>query len=224
MKRMVGVLTCLAVSATLVYAAEPGPYVKLELGPTLVEDVDIKEFFGAAPGYTIEFDPGIRFTIGGGYQFNDFIAVGGETGFTYNLIDNISGPGRVAERDSGIGNIPLMANVVFKLPNRTRVVPFVGAGAGLSFTFFEADNMVIEDPGGTIFVDGSESDTVFAWQLFGGLKYQLNEQMSFGVAYKYMFTDEPDWEADDVFSASSSDFSIEEMHTHAVVFNFTFKF
>jgi opacity protein-like surface antigen len=90
----------------------------------------------------------------------------------------------------------LLATVTLKLPNRTGIVPFASAGAGVAFTFFNADDLV-NDPGGPneFILDGSESDAVFAWQLSAGLKYQLNDRMSMGVAYKFLYTGEPDWEA-----------------------------
>ena len=224
MKKVIGCFFCvLAVSFPGVQAAESGPYVKLELGPSIVEDTDIKEFLGFPAGQTIEFDPGFRFVMGGGYSFNDFVAVGGETGMSYNMIDDISG--NVLEGDSGIGNVPMMATVTLKLPNRTGIVPFISAGAGLSFTFFDADDLVNDPNGPNEFIlDGSESDTVFAWQLSAGVKYQLNDRMSFGLAYKFMYTDEADWDAEDVFTGLDSEFGIEEMYTHAVTFHFSFKF
>src|SRR5688572_6069718 len=72
-------------------AAEPGPYVKIEVGPTFTDDTTLKDFLGITGGQKIEFDPGMRMGIGGGYSFADWIAVGGETGFSFNYIDNISG-------------------------------------------------------------------------------------------------------------------------------------
>ncbi|MCI0746481.1 MAG: porin family protein [Verrucomicrobia subdivision 3 bacterium] len=202
-----------------VHAAESGPYVKLELGPAITEDVTVKEFLGIAPGSEIEFDPGIRFSAGGGYSFNDIIALGGEVGFSYNSIDRISG--NISEGDSGIGNAPFLANVVFKLPNRSRIVPYAGAGAGVSWAFLYADNIT---DGSTFVLDGDDATAVFAWQAFGGVKVQINDQMSLGVTYKYLYADDPEWEAEDVFTGFESDLRISELKTHTVAFVFTFKF
>jgi opacity protein-like surface antigen len=224
MKRMHGLIAgaCVGafISAWPVKAA--GPYFKAEAGPTIVEDVTIEEFLGAPAGQKIDFDPGFRFSIGGGYAFTDFLAVGGETGMSYNYIDDISGA--VSEGDSAMGNVPLLGNVIFKFPNPTGLVPFAGAGAGISFTFFHADDLVNNEPGNDFVLDGGESDAVFAWQLFAGLKYELNNHMSFGLVYKYLNTGEAEWEAEDVLTGLDTDFRISRMKTHAVMFTFTLRF
>ena len=219
---------CAVVSVVSAHGQESGPYVKAEVGPTITEDVTLTDFLGLGGG-KIEFDPGMRFGIGGGYSFADFVAIGGETGFSFNYIDSISGNFR-GEGDSSIGQVPLLANVVFKLPNRTGLVPFAGAGAGLSFPYFYADDIVFDPTPGSpgngdeTIVDGSESDVVFAWQAFAGLKYALNDRMSLGLAYKYLHAESPEWEAEDVFTGLDSEISIGDLKTHAVTFIFTFKF
>jgi opacity protein-like surface antigen len=225
-----GICTVSVVGVVGACAQESGPYVKIEAGPTLMEDARLRDFVGVTSGNKVEFDPGFRFAFGGGYSFNDVVAIGGETGFSYNSFDRISG-GFFREDRSGVGNIPLMGNIVLKLPNRSRLVPFVGAGAGLSFTYLYADNLVFDPtPGGATgdetIVDGaSDSDTVFAWQLFGGLKYAINERMSLGIGYKYMRSEAPDWESEeDFFTGTSTDISLSRLETHSVMFIFNYKF
>jgi opacity protein-like surface antigen len=220
-----GVCVGCAVASVTAQAQDSGPYLKAEVGPTLTEDVTMRDFLGLGGG-KIEFDPGMRFGVGGGYSFADWVAIGGETGVSFNYIDNISGNFR-GEGDSSIGQVPLLANIVFKLPNKTGLVPFVGAGAGVSFAYFHADDLVFDDPavsGDETIVDGSEGDAVFAWQLFGGVKYALNDRMSLGLSYKYLHAESPDWEAEDVFTGLDSEISVGDLNTHAVTFIFTFKF
>jgi len=230
MKNIVRVLAGAYVSCAVVgaaRAAEPGPYVKAEIGPTFTDDVELKEFVGLGGRATIEFDPGMRFAIGGGYSFADWVAIGGETGVSFNYIDNISGNFH-GEGDSSIGQVPLLANIIFKIPTRIGLEPFAGAGAGVSFPYFYADDIVFDPTPGVsgdeTIVDGSESDVVFAWQLFAGLKYRLDDRMSIGLSYKYLHAESPDWEAEDVFTGLDSEISIGDLETHAVTFVFTFKF
>ena len=229
MKTRILGFACAGFALTFALAAQgAGPFVKAEAGPTIMEDVTITEFFGVPQGSKIELDPGFRFAFGGGYAFSDFIAIGGETGFSFNEIDDIEGAS--SEGDSSIGNVPLMANLTFKFPNKSRLVPFAGAGAGLSFVWFDANTIQVPPGGGggagvapTLTLDGSESDTVFAWQVFGGLKYELNDQMSFGLAYKYLHADSPHWEAEDDFG-NGFDIRTGHLETHAVMFVFSMKF
>jgi opacity protein-like surface antigen len=217
------IVTCAGCAVTAFAQGYTGPYLKADAGPTFTEDVTIREFLGLAPGSNIEFDPGFRFSAGGGYVFSDIVAIGGETGFSWNNIENIEGAS--SESDSSIGNVPLLGTITLKLPNKTGLVPFIGAGGGVSFTFFNADSLVVPDnlTPGTVVLDGSESDTVFAWQLTGGLKYQINEQMSLGVAYKYFRAESPRWEAEDDFGVES-DLRTGDLETHSVSFVFNMKF
>jgi opacity protein-like surface antigen len=212
--------------AGAVQAGDPGPYIKAEIGPTLMEDTELKEFLGLTTGNKVEFDPGFRFGVGGGYSFSDYVALGGEFGLSYNTFKNIEGS--IREKDSGVGNVPLLANVIFKLPNRSRVVPYAGAGAGVSFAFFSADDMVFDStpgtPGGETIIDGEESTAVFAWQAFGGLKFEINDNMSLGLAYKYLHAQAPEWEAEDVLTGFDSDIRLGQLKTHAVTFVFSMKF
>ena len=209
-------------------AAEPGPYAKAEIGPTFTDDVELREFVGLGGGGTIEFDPGMRFAFGGGYQFADWIAIGGETGFSFNYIENISGGNFRGEGDSSIGQVPLLANVIFRIPTKIGLVPFAGAGAGLSFPYFYADDIVFDPTpnigGDETIVDGSESDTVFAWQAFAGLKYQIDSRMSVGISYKYLRAESPDWETEDVFTGFESEIAIGDLETHAITFIFSYRF
>ena len=117
--------------------------------------------------------------------------------------------------------MPLLANIVFKIPTQIGLVPFAGAGAGLSFPYLQADDIVFND---NTIVDGYESDVVFAWQLFGGLKYQLDDRMSIGISYKYLRSESPDFETEDVFTGFESEISIGDLETHAVTFIFSYKF
>jgi opacity protein-like surface antigen len=210
-------------------AAGPGPYIKAEVGPTFMEDTTLREFVGVSSGNKVEFNPGFRFAAGGGYSFNDFLAIGGETGFSFNSFDRISG-NFFNEDDAGVGQVPLMGNIVLKLPTKIGLMPYVGAGAGVSFTFFAADDLVFDPtPGGIsgdeTFVDGEESDTVFSWQLFGGLKFAINEQMSVGVGYKYINTEGPRWDAEeDFFTGVNTDISMDRLESHSITFIFNMKF
>jgi opacity protein-like surface antigen len=225
MKRRIRLSGCACIGGALTFALAAqgeGPFVKAEAGPTITEDVTITEFLSLAPGSKIEFDPGFRFAFGGGYSFSDFIAIGGETGFSYNTIDNIQGAS--SESDSSIGNVPLMGNIILKFPNQSRLVPYAGAGAGVSFVWFDAHTIQVPTGGGGFdTVDGSDSDAVFAWQVFGGLKYEINPNMSLGLGYKYLHADSPEWNAEDDFGTEIS-FRTGHIETHAVTFVFNMKF
>jgi hypothetical protein len=59
---------------------------------------------------------------------------------------------------------------------------------------------------------------VFAWQFQGGMRYKFNETSSFGVAYKYLGVNAPE------FSLGASDQDFDVYHNHSVVASFNFAF
>ena len=73
-------------------------------------------------------------------------------------------------------------------------------------------------------MSGSESDGVFAWQAFAGVRYALNEQMGIGLEYRYFWADSPDWEVDFTSGTFSNRMSFGNTETHAISVAFDFHF
>jgi opacity protein-like surface antigen len=121
--------------------------------------------------------------------------------------------------DSSYNNFPLLANLVFQYPCRCGFTPFAGGGLGPSFSILNADAIVAN---GSV-IDGSDADVVFAYQLFAGLRYRLNERMELGATYKYFVADGADWDAD-VFLGPDSSIEFDDTQTHIVAFTFDFRF
>ncbi|HUE36810.1 MAG TPA: outer membrane beta-barrel protein, partial [Candidatus Acidoferrum sp.] len=89
---------------------------------------------------------------------------------------------------STIANVPILANATLSLPiPHTDIVPYIGGGAGGAVSVF--DGHTFND--GTDFVQGEESDTVFAYQAFAGVRFTLGPNVSVGVGYKYFATADP---------------------------------
>ena len=59
--------------------------------------------------------------------------------------------------------------------------------------------------------------------MFGGLKYEINPNMSLGLGYKYLHADSPEWHAEDDFGTEIN-FRTGHIETHAVTFVFSMKF
>jgi OmpA-OmpF porin, OOP family len=192
--------------------AQPGWYVKGGFGPAWTEDVDVEEFLGPISGVEAKLDLGIRFDIGGGYQFCDWFSLEAETGVIHNYIDEIGNADDLD--DSSIANVPFLVNAVFDIPTGTALTPFAGVGAGFSVTV-----LTLDDVGN---VDGDDSDAVFAYQAFGGVRYHISEQWSVSLAYKYFGTTDPSWEVHG--APGDIDIEVDGAKTHAVVASFGFSF
>jgi len=189
-------------------ADEAGPYIHADLGPALTEDTRLKEFPGGFPGGKVKFDAGARFSIGGGWQFYDWLFAGGESGVIGNDLRGA---------DATLSQVPLMANVEFRCPSRCPVVPFIGGGPGLAISVIDFDH---DSLAGGERVNGSSADTVFAWQIYGGARYKLNDHMSIGVVYKYFEAGSPTWDV----RHTSEDIRFGNAHTHSFGASFSMEF
>jgi len=117
----------------------------------------------------------------------------------------------------------MLVNLVFQLRTQSGFVPFAGAGAGGTLqiaSFDEYDNGI--STGGAGQLDGSDSDIVFAWQAFAGVRYEFNPRMAVGVTYRYMMADGPEWDVD-VGSANQT-LAIDDLESHTITAQFAYRF
>ncbi len=177
-------LTSLVTTAISVRAEEgaTGPYAGADLGVALTSDARLREFPGTTGGVDVEFDPGVRLSLNGGWRFADWVRAGGEFGVISHTIKGA---------EATFGHFPLMANVEFQIPNSTPLVPFFGGGPGISITTISIDD---DNLNGGDFVDGSSADAVFAWQAYAGLRFKINDRMSVGAVYKYFAAEATTWD------------------------------
>jgi len=173
--------------------AQPRPntwYGKADLGGSWVADTELKEVFGySANGAKVTFDPGVRFGFGLGYNVTEWFAAETEVGVSWNEIDKMTG---ATHADACLINAPFTFNVKLQLPNPSVVRPYIGAGVGGASSVLDIDELVY----GPARVSGSASDITFAWQGFAGVQFQLGENMSLGVEYRYVWTQAPDFDID----------------------------
>lgn len=209
-------LAALLVASSAFGQGRPAPDIKGffrgDIGPALTKDFDTR-FFPGAGSVEIELDPGFQLGIAGGAEFGPFFALGFETGFVINGIDDIEG---FTDVDGYVSRVPFLVNAMFQFKNNSGLTPFIGAGAGGAATGITLDDA--DAP--TVEVDGSAGDVGFAWQAFGGLKYELNDQISVGIMYKYLWSDDGEWEVDDAVQ----DIEFEGLRSHSLsaVVSFTF--
>jgi opacity protein-like surface antigen len=69
---------------------------------------------------------------------------------------------------------------------------------------------------------GSDSDVVFAYQAFGGLRYAINDHMGVGLEYHYFATTGASWDANGV--GNPNRISFEGVQSHAITASFTYRF
>lgn len=203
------------------HAQPSGFYVKADAGGNIPQDIDLKEFFGTdVSGAKLKLDPGFRAGVGAGYQFNEWFAAEAEVGFFANNIDSITAPSPSTVHNAYFYNAPFLVNARFQYPSRCPFTPYIGAGIGGSAAGFDADRIDI----GNVHLSGSDSDVVFAWQAFAGVRYELNDRMGVGVEYRYFYAGSPTWHADFSVNTLTDRMTFGASHTHAFSLTFNFRF
>jgi OmpA-OmpF porin, OOP family len=195
-------------------------YVGADAGGLLTLDTRVKEFLGpVAPDTKLKLDPGVRVGFVGGYKFTDWFSLEGETGFMANNISSITG-GNI-DGDATLANVPFLLNARFQLPHgRCPITPYFGGGAGGSATILDFQNHA-EINGNHL--SGNDSDVVFAYQAFAGLRYAINDHMGIGVEYHYFATTGASYTAD-TFGTSSDRLSFAGVQSHAITAAFDYHF
>ena len=192
-------------------------YMKADAGVVAAKDVALNEFLGVAlsPNAKISFDPGVRVGFRAGYGFTDWFAAEIETGITANNIEEITG---ATEANGTFAKVPLMLNARFNLPNKYRVAPYFGAGAGIASSVLTANDIVISGTG----MDGSVTDTVFVYQAFAGFRIALGERTALNLGYHYMNAGSSSMHVDDGFVPDRIRLGRSETHAVTVAFEWSF--
>ena len=116
------------------------------------------------------FNPGIRGNIALGYNINRSWAAEFDTGVIWNSIDSFDGTSL-----SSVGasfdtyTIPLLVNVVYRIPIKGPWSSYLGAGAGGAASLLSYSQTYL----GTRY-SWNNSTFVFGYQAKAGLQYQLN--------------------------------------------------
>lgn len=204
MKRSLVVVAALAILTVpmVVCAApvRPGPYVSGFIGVTAPQNSDAT-FTQFGPSYAtfsdrIEYDPSVNIGGTGGYDFG-FVRLEGELSYKHGDITNVTttDPGGVSTRyvniDGSLGVLAMMFNCFIDLHNDTPVTPYFGGGAGFAALYLDDTyGTVATGPDAgirrTLYV--SDDDSVFAYQVGGGLEIALTRQLSLDLAYRYFGT------------------------------------
>src|SRR5438128_7939009 len=186
-------------------------FVGADVGLALQQDVDVKEALGTpVSGAKIEFDPGVRFDVVGGYHFTDQLSVTLEAGYTFNSLKSIAGTTLSGSGgDIDFNQFPILANVSYTFPLEARIKPFIGAGLGGVFGVADFSGTAAGLPSGD-----TQSAVSFGYQGFAGARYEINDRMEVGLLYKFLGTTDQEFD----------DFKIEGTRTHTLGVSFLYRF
>jgi len=155
--------------------ADEGLYLRFGAGSGHVD----KESFGSA-----EFDIGYAATASVGYSwfFPESIAdlrVELEGSYRHNDLDQIAGLSATGK----LRTYSAMLNGIFDFRTTWPVVPYVGGGLGATQLRYQ------DDGANGFFPSIDDHDTVFAFQVMGGLNFDISDNLSIGAEYRFLETE-----------------------------------
>lgn len=159
-------------------------------------------------GESFTFQPGFRFDLEFGYQFNDCLGIFLETGILYNGLDTyqvnlantvpvpteggiaVFPPGLYTFNATGdLTQVPVQLNVILRWPGETAFKPFLSGGIGtvwqqLDVNTFNAGPLELQ--GGY-----TRSGFQFGWNAQLGLTYTVDTALDFYAAFKMLSSIQP---------------------------------
>jgi opacity protein-like surface antigen len=140
----------------------------------------------------IELDPGINIGMTGGYDFG-YIRMEGELSYKHSEIKEIidqSDNFHFRNVDGNTAALAVMFNSFVDLHNDSIVTPYFGGGAGFA-TLYISDTFGTDTRGGTVNrkkLYEFDFDSVFAYQVGGGVEIAVNRVLSLDLGYRYFGT------------------------------------
>lgn len=224
--RAIVIICVLSIASISAAAPEvPGPYLSVFIGSSIFKDataknLDMQNY--SAFDEKIRFDPGATFGGTGGYDFG-LVRVEGEFSYKGAGIDTITSVTNsygIRNVDGDFGVYAGMVNAFVDLHNDSRFTPYLGGGVGFA-TLSLSDTYGYVMTGTTTHYELlylQNDDTVFAYQLGGGVDIALNKHFSLDLGYRYFRTNEANF--DSIYPISNS------LHaeTHNLMVGFKVKF
>jgi opacity protein-like surface antigen len=226
---------------------EPRGFFWLDAGVTFLDaemQATLPEISPIHHGGTINFDPefgtGFWFGLGGGFEFNRWVALDLPIGFAYNSVDSVtttSTQGSVFANTSGTDGsfyqLSFVPRLILKYPiefkNGGKLVPMVGIGGGATLGLLDLNNWAMGYRNSSVFGiwDVNDTDAAFTWEILAGIRYDFNETTSLGLRYTYRGINDLSFTGDLSFP-NQSDFTSEvgfqdmTMQTVSLVITWTF--
>jgi len=189
-----------------------GPYVRTDLGFGFVNNLASSQSLSGAvlPGVTgtlsgpsLSLNPGVRFDVAPGYNFNDWLGAEFSAGILYNGLDHLNGTGSVtmdgsttplSVGDGGVTltgrylQVPALASAVFRWPGQGRWKPYLSTGFGFAYS-----QLQITQVGAVQTSDQMSQQFSPAFQVGSGFLWQVSDMVDFNVMYKLLGLIHPDY-------------------------------
>ena len=176
-----------------VNAHAEGPYVGLKVGAVYLTDSDLTDPNLAGTVLEVESDTGFSVGAAVGYGFSNNFRLEGEISYQSNDVDKINYLGLSASTTGDSTALTFLLNGYYDFKNNSPLTPFITGGLGYSKVELNDFNV----PGSGL-PNINEDDNVFAYQVGGGLAYEMTEKATFDIGYRYFATEDPELDTSEV--------------------------
>lgn len=202
-------------------------YATVDGGLAYQQDATLEEIIssGTPPASfirgTVTFNAGFRGNIALGYKINRSWAAEFDTGVLWNSIDSFDGTS-LSSVGASFDNytIPLLANIVYRLPIKGPWSSYLSAGAGGAASILSYSQTYLATR-----YSWDSSTFVYGYQAKAGLQYKLSGNAFVDVAYVFFGTTDPSWSSSQNLGGPA-DYQFKErgFYTHSLVISFTWNF
>ncbi|MDA0239067.1 MAG: outer membrane beta-barrel protein [Proteobacteria bacterium] len=159
-------------------------YADIGAGLMLVQDSDLTDpALGGLTG-TLSSDIGFMGSGSFGYKFSRHLRGEAELGFRNSGLDSVSvggfGLGATSNPEGSVSVISLLANGYVDFPINNKFIDFGGGGIGAAAINVDIENNATD-----------EWDTVFAYQLATGFRFEFLDRAWVRATYKFFGTSDP---------------------------------
>ncbi|VEN74305.1 conserved exported hypothetical protein [Candidatus Desulfarcum epimagneticum] len=165
-----------------------GSYFTGYIGSASLSDSDWNSPASTGVTLNLSYDAGMALGAAIGYQL-DVLRVEMELSHQKNNVTGVSFSGGSLDMSGDMSIVSLLANGYLDIINNTPITPFLSVGVGLAKV--EGNDFFVPGIG---IGSGSADDTVQAFQIGGGLGYEINETVTLYANYRYFGTSDVDFD------------------------------
>ncbi|RII27729.1 MAG: porin family protein [Geobacter sp.] len=190
MNKLMTVLVVVLVLTTssVGFAAGGRGYVGGAAGVFLPQDSNVTYFDGSTGNQS--YDTGYVLTAFGGYEFESGLRLEGEFAFREAELNRVAGNYGYYGYNDTLWAFSGMANLFYDIRTNTNVTPYLGGGIGFATVSLDRGYDYYSGYYNNNYYDSSDYETVFAYQVGGGVCIDLNRNMALDVGYRYFGTDD----------------------------------
>jgi len=187
-----------------------GPYVRTDLGFAFPNNLTSSQnlsgsvlpgISGSLSNPSLSINPGVRFDVVPGFNFNDWLGAEFSAGILYNGLDHLSGSGTVATQEGaqsipsgGVSltgrylQVPALLSAVFRWPGKGRWKPYLSTGFGFAYS-----QLQITQIGQYETSDQFSQQFTPAFSVGSGFLWQVSDMVDFDLTYKLLGLINPDY-------------------------------